>query len=65
VRVAQLAEGKWRKAGIKKGFIITHIDKVPVDNVEDLNRILRFKSGGILIEGIYSKNDSEVYALDW
>ena len=40
VKVASVSSGKWKKAGIKKGFIIAFIDKVPVDNVEDLNRIL-------------------------
>lgn len=65
VLIKHLSEGKWKKAGIKEGFIITHIDKVPVDDVEDLNRTLNFKSGGILVEGIYQKNDKEVFGLDW
>lgn len=65
VLIKHLSEGKWKKAGIKEGFIITHIDKVPVDNVEDLNRTLNFKSGGILVEGIYQKKDKEVFGLDW
>ncbi|HCM77872.1 MAG TPA: deoxyribonuclease HsdR [Cytophagales bacterium] len=65
ILIKQLTEGKWKKAGIKEGFIITHIDKVPVDNVEDLNRTLDFKNGGILVEGIYDRNDKEVYGVDW
>ncbi|MFZ1806700.1 MAG: trypsin-like peptidase domain-containing protein [Cyclobacteriaceae bacterium] len=65
IMIKELSDGKWKKAGIKEGFIITHIDKVPVDDVEDLNRTLSFKNGGILVEGIYQKNDKEVYGLDW
>ncbi len=65
ILIRQLTDGKWKKAGIKEGFIITHIDKVPIDNVEDLNRTLSFKSGGILVEGIYSKNDKQVFGVDW
>lgn len=65
ILIKELTSGKWKKAGVKEGFIITHIDKVPIDNVEDLNRVLEFKSGGILVEGIYSKNDKEVYGIDW
>ena len=65
ILIKQLTEGIWKKAGIKEGFIITHIDKVPVDNVEDLNRTLDFKNGGILVEGIYDRNDKEVYGVDW
>lgn len=65
ILIKELTDGKWKKAGIKDGFIITHIDKVQVENVEDLNRILAFKSGGMLVEGIYSKNDKQVYGVDW
>ncbi|GAB1446468.1 trypsin-like peptidase domain-containing protein [Flammeovirgaceae bacterium] len=65
ILISHLTDGKWKKAGIKEGFIITHIDKVPIDNVEDLNRTLGFKTGGILVEGIYSKNEKEVYGVDW
>lgn len=65
VRVANVASGKWKEAGVKNGFIITYIDKVPVDNVEDLNRILEFKSGGILIEGYYADGKKGTYGLEW
>lgn len=65
ILIRELSDGKWKKAGIREGFIITHIDKVPIDDVEDLNRTLGFKSGGILVEGIYQKNDKEVYGVDW
>ncbi len=58
-------EGSWKKAGIKDDFIITFIDKVPVDNVEDLNRILEIKKGGILVEGIYITGDKGTYGVDW
>lgn len=65
VRVRKLDEGKWHKAGIKEDFIISHIDKVPVDNVEDLNRILEYKKGGILIEGVYANGQKGTYGLEW
>lgn len=65
VRVKSIASGKWREAGIREGFVIAYIDKVPVDNVEDLNRILDFKRGGILIEGVYSDGRKGVYGLEW
>ena len=65
VRVLQVGEGKWKSAGIKPGFIISHIDKIPVDNVEDLNRVLEFKNGGILVEGIYENGEFGTYGVDW
>jgi len=65
VRIKEITSGKWKDSGIKKGFLITYIDKVPVDNVEDLNRILDFKKGGILIEGLYSDGKKGTYGVEW
>lgn len=65
VKLKKIHEGKWKKAGVKEGFIIGYIDKVPVDNVEDLNRILDYKKGGILIEGFYSDGRKGTYGVEW
>jgi serine protease Do len=65
VRVMKLTEGVWQKGGLKDGFIITHIDKVNVDNVEDLNRILAIKHGGMLVEGVYENGEKGVYGVNW
>jgi Do/DeqQ family serine protease len=65
VRVKSVKSGKWEEAGIRKNFIIGYIDKVPVDNVADLNRILDFKKGGILIEGFYPNGDKGTYGVEW
>lgn len=64
VLVKRVNTGKWKEAGIKEGFIIAFIDRVPVDNVEDLNRMLEYKRGGILIEGYY-EGEKKVYGLEW
>jgi serine protease Do len=65
VKVKSLDEGKWKKAGIKENFIIAFVDKVPVDNVEDLNRILEYKKGGILVEGYYVNGQKGTYGVEW
>jgi Do/DeqQ family serine protease len=65
VRAADIREGKWKKAGFTAGLILTHIDKLPVESVEDLNRILKYKSGGILIEGLSAEGRPQVFAADW
>lgn len=65
VQIKNLHEGKWKKSGMHIGLIITHIDKVQVDNVEDLNRILDFKNGGMLVEGIYENKQKGVYGVEW
>lgn len=65
VKVVSLQSGKWKKAGLKKDFIIAYIDKVPVDNVEDLNRVLEYKKGGVLIEGFYPDGEKGTYGMEW
>ncbi len=65
VLIKKLQEGKWKKAGLKENFIITHVDKVSVDNVADLNRILELKNGGILVEGIDAKGTKSVVGVEW
>lgn len=64
-RVVSVKNGKWKEAGVKENFIIGYVDRIPVDNVEDLNRILEFKKGGILIEGFYPGGQKGTYGLAW
>ncbi len=65
VRIKSLTEGKWKKAGMKEGFIITYVDKVAIDNVEDLNQILDIKKGGVLIEGRFKEGGKGTIGLEW
>lgn len=65
VRIKSVNRGKWKTGGLKDGFVITHIDKLVVENVEDLNRILDFKRGGILVEGIYPGGERGTYGVQW
>jgi S1-C subfamily serine protease len=63
VKVEDVAAGKLQAAGIKKGFVITAIDKQPVTSSADLKKILDTKKGGILIEGVYPNGMKAYYAL--
>lgn len=65
VRVTRVEAGKWKKAGVERNFIITHLDKVPVDNVEDLNRILLMKHGGVLVEGVAPSGEKGIFGVNW
>ena len=53
VEIESIKDGEMKKAGMNKGFIITHIDKQPIKSVDHLIKILKSKKGGILIEGLY------------
>jgi Do/DeqQ family serine protease len=65
VQVKKVEEGKWQTAGLREGFIIAFVDRVPVDNLADLNRMLEYKKGGVLIEGYYMNGEKATYGLDW
>lgn len=64
VRVKSVGGSPWTKAGIPIGFIITHLDKVPVDSTEDFYGILQWKRGGVLIEGIEQNGERGTFAVD-
>lgn len=64
-RVDRVDQGKWKDAGLEEGFIVTHVDKVPIDDAEDLRRIMMNKSGGVLVEGVDEEGNSDLLALDW
>lgn len=66
VKIEKLGEGKWRNAGIREGFVITSIDKRPVNNVNELRDALRGKQGeGILIAGVYPTGEEAYYGMGW
>ncbi len=65
VLLTEVRAGAWEKSGIKNRFIITHIDKVSIDNVEDLNRVLAIKEGGMLVEGLYENGERGVFGVNW
>jgi serine protease Do len=65
VLIKKLSFGKWKKSGIQENFIITHIDKVSIDNVSDLNRAMEMKKGGVLIEGVMMTGEKLAIGMNW
>jgi len=63
MKISKLDAGMLRSAGIREGFIITSIDKKPVKSTEDITAALKNKSGGVLIEGIYSNGLRAYYGF--
>ena len=63
IKITQMSGGKLRSSGIREGFIITKIDKKPINNFDDLNQSLANKKGGVLIEGIYPNGMKAYYGF--
>ena len=61
VKITDLKPGKLSSAGIRKGFIILSIDKKPIRNTDDIKQTLEGKTGGVLIEGIYTNGMQAYY----
>jgi len=63
VKISELGNGKFRDAGIKRGFIITQVNKNSISEVNDLLRIIKNSRGGILVEGIYPDGEVAYYVF--
>jgi len=64
VKVKQLSPGKLLRVGVSEGFIITHINKIPVSSVSDIEKIVNdINGGGVYIRGIYPNGTVEYYAF--
>ncbi|TAF33054.1 MAG: Do family serine endopeptidase [Cytophagales bacterium] len=62
--ITRLADGsKLKEAGIPIGFVITHVEKQKVDNLEEFKSVLDGRSGGILIEGLSQDRRRMFYAI--
>ncbi|MDD4754516.1 MAG: deoxyribonuclease HsdR, partial [Prolixibacteraceae bacterium] len=57
IKITELNNGKLKDAGLSKGFIITHVNKKPVYEVNDFKRETENARGGILVEGIYPNGE--------
>jgi serine protease Do len=63
VKVVSVKPGKFAQVGIKEGFIITSVNKTPVNSVKELEEILENTEGGVIIEGLDLSGSKSYYAF--
>ncbi len=63
IRVEKLYPGKLMDAGIREGFVLSHVNNLSISRSEDLEKLLSNKTGGILLQGRYSKGEPVFYAI--
>lgn len=63
VQVSELGEGRLKASGMRKGFIITRVDRAPVGSLGELRQRLSTADGPMLVEGIYPNGATAAYAL--
>jgi len=61
-RITRLEPGKLKASGIQEGFVVLAIDHKPVKSVAELRENLN-RSGGVLIEGVYSNGLHVFYGI--
>jgi len=63
LKVASVKPGKFMKVGIQEGFVLTFINKKPVNSVKDIAEILKDTEGGVIIEGVDQNGSRSYYAF--
>ncbi|MFH2142572.1 MAG: trypsin-like peptidase domain-containing protein [Bacteroidota bacterium] len=63
-KITDIQDGSLLNAGIKKGFIITRINRQPVYSAVDAKNILESQKGVVVVEGYYSNGISAYYTLE-
>jgi len=63
IKIAELNKGKLKDAGLKSGFIITHVNKQAVNGVYEFKRIVEKAEGGVLIEGVYPNGERAYFVF--
>ena len=62
VKVSRINPGKVSKqTDMREGFVITRIDGKPVDSIEGVEKALKGKSGGVMLEGVYAGSPGSYY----
>jgi len=71
VQVSGVTEGKFKQAGIRKGFIILKVNDVQIESVDQLEKVVKevknhagIDNGGLFIVGIYPNGKVSYYAFD-
>jgi Do/DeqQ family serine protease len=63
IKIIKLEDGKLKDAGLQENFIITHVNKKPIFEVNDFKREIGNAKGGILVEGIYPNGELAYYVF--
>ena len=63
IKVEAMQDGAFKKAGIPKGFIITHINNERVYSVRGAISVLEALSGSIVVEGVMPGGEEKIFAV--
>jgi serine protease Do len=64
LKVSELKNGKLKDAGIQEGYIITKANRVPINSIEDLRKVIEIVDEGLFLTGIYPNGQIAYYAIN-
>ncbi len=63
MRIKSIGKGPLKDKNIPEGFVITMIDKQRVYTTADVEKLLKDKTGSVLIDGVTKDGEEESYAI--
>jgi S1-C subfamily serine protease len=64
LQVSKISQGKLQDAGIKEGYIINKANRVPINSVDDLRKVVDIAQEGLFLTGIYPDGQVAYYAIN-
>lgn len=61
VKIIHVRQGLISRLGLQEGFIMTHINRVPIQSANDIEDILTKVKGRVIIEGVQSNGSKMIY----
>ena len=65
VQLLELADGAWREAGLKEGFVITKVGDSDIDSLEEFQRLVDSKSRDFYVMGKTPDGEKDYFRIDW
>jgi serine protease Do len=64
IQVSDTYKGRFSANGIRKGFIVMFANKSIINNVKDLEDVIKNSAGSLFIEGVYPNGSRAYYAFN-
>ncbi len=64
LQVSKVSQGKFQEAGVKEGYIINKANRVPINSVDDLRKVVDIAEEGLFLTGIYPNGEVAYYAIN-
>lgn len=64
LKIQTLRDGKLKQNGVREGFIIVKANRVSVESIEDLKKVINLGEEGLFLTGVYPNGKVVYYAIN-